>query len=165
MHPLISNPQNRTGMDSGRVLSALVALLTLVQFVVAQTPTTKPPPAKPVPTRTEPVGTTNIGPMLEIANRPDFPMYVAGNSGQIVMVGDMQGSGWSDYLPLRATSITTDRTGTLYLADTTSLVIRDNRLGGKQQTIDMRLRLLDIKFDSRDRLLGISSDENCVVRV
>src|SRR5262249_51357519 len=60
---------------------------------------------------------------------------------------------------------TTDRTGTLYMADTTSLVIRDNRLGGKQQTIDMRLRLLDIKFDSRDRLVGISSEENCVVRV
>jgi hypothetical protein len=101
---------------------------------------------------------------LTVAPRPDLPMFVGANSGKVVMVADMLGNGWVDYMG-EVTSILVDNSGILYKANATSLITRENKLGGAPQTIDLRVPVLDFKFDSAARIIACSSSQHCLVQV
>jgi hypothetical protein len=106
-----------------------------------------------------------VGGNAEVAPAADFPMFVAANSGKIVFLADMNGGGWNDYVRERALSLSLDDSGILYYADTTQFLTRENRLGGPPQRIDMRVPIIDFKFDSAGGIVAVSSQENCVVRM
>ncbi|HZM90195.1 MAG TPA: NHL repeat-containing protein [Blastocatellia bacterium] len=106
-----------------------------------------------------------VGGNAEVAPAADFPMFVAANSGKIVFLADMNGGGWNDYVRERALSLSVDDSGILYYADTTQFLTRENRLGGPPQRIDMRVPIIDFKFDSAGGIVAVSSQENCVVRM
>jgi len=108
-----------------------------------------------------------IGAAADVAPAEDFPMFVAANSGKIVFLADMTGGGWSDYLRERALALSMDDSGILYYlsADTTQLLARENKLGGAPQRLDMRVPIVDFKFDPAGAIVAVSSQENCLIRM
>jgi len=93
-------------------------------------------------------------------------MFVAANSGKIVFLADMNGSGWNDYVRERASALTLDDSGILYYLNPGSqLLTRENKLGGPPQKVDMQVPVVDFKVDYANRILAVSTSQHCAVRI